>query len=259
MMRPILLLLAVSLASGAVRAETYTVRPDGTGDFPTIQAAIDAAEDGDIVELADGTFTGAGNRDVDYHGKALTIQSQGGEPAMCTIDCEGSEAEPHRGFHFISGETFASVLEGITITGGYIHVYGMPSESSGGAIRCFVSSPMIRNCRFVGNHASHRGGAVYCDECSPTIDVCVFESNTADWGSGLGCGYYAHPEVTGCVFRGNGDCYGGGGIFCGTTSPQIRDCTFVDNSARNHGGAIWCGGEECPLVSGCTMIGNSCP
>ena len=49
--------LLLILCLGAA-AETYVVTPDGTGDFPTIQTAIDAAGDGDIIELTDGTFTG---------------------------------------------------------------------------------------------------------------------------------------------------------------------------------------------------------
>ena len=61
-----LLLATAVAATGAV----YVVSPDGTGDFPTIQAAINGAADGDIVELTDGTFIGAGNRDIDFLGKA---------------------------------------------------------------------------------------------------------------------------------------------------------------------------------------------
>ena len=34
-------------------AATYVVNPDGTGDLPTIQAAINAALGGDIIELTD--------------------------------------------------------------------------------------------------------------------------------------------------------------------------------------------------------------
>ena len=48
----------LALASPAI-ATTYVV----PGDFSTIQAAIDAASDGDIIELLDGTFMGYGNRD----------------------------------------------------------------------------------------------------------------------------------------------------------------------------------------------------
>jgi hypothetical protein len=68
------------VASGA----THVVRPDGGGDFPTIQAAVHAAVDGDVVELTNGTFAGTGNRDIDLLGRALTVRSQSGDPAACT-------------------------------------------------------------------------------------------------------------------------------------------------------------------------------
>ena len=84
-------ILISSMILGLVAAATatiYVVNPEGTGDFPTIQEALDACIDGDIIELTDGTFTGDGNRDIDYLGKAITVRSQSGDPEMCTIDCE---------------------------------------------------------------------------------------------------------------------------------------------------------------------------
>ena len=100
-MRRVVLSFYLALAfPAAVFATTYVVRPDGTGDFPNIQAAVVAAESGDSVELTDGTFSGAGNRDIDYLGKAITIGSQSGNPEACIINCEGGAAEPHRGFLF---------------------------------------------------------------------------------------------------------------------------------------------------------------
>ena len=111
----VLLFLTASAASSTI----YVVRPDGTGDFPTIQAAIDAAQSGDIVELTDGTFTGDGNRDIDFLNKAVAVRSQSGDAALCIIDCQGTENEPRRAFIFQSGESAASELDGITITGGY--------------------------------------------------------------------------------------------------------------------------------------------
>ncbi len=40
--------IALSLAKPA--AETYLINPEGTGDFPTIQAAIDAVVDGKVLD-----------------------------------------------------------------------------------------------------------------------------------------------------------------------------------------------------------------
>ena len=83
-----LMLLVVPIAL----ATTYTVAPDGSGDFPTIQAALDAAISGDRIELNDGTFLGPGNRDLDFQGKAITLTAQSGDPAACLIDCEDQAA-----------------------------------------------------------------------------------------------------------------------------------------------------------------------
>ena len=44
------------------------------GDFPTIQAAIDAAMDGDEVEVHPGTY----NETINFLGKAITVRSSGG-------------------------------------------------------------------------------------------------------------------------------------------------------------------------------------
>lgn len=88
---PFVVLFSLFLPT-AVLSATYEVRPDGTGDFPTIQAAVNAAANGDVIELSDGTFTGPGNRDINMLGKVLTVASQGGDPAPCIIDFEGMRA-----------------------------------------------------------------------------------------------------------------------------------------------------------------------
>ena len=74
-------------------------------DFETIQAAIEVSADGDIVELQAGTYIGNGNRDVDFRGKAITVRGSTGNPNDVIIDCQGTSADKHRGFKFVSGES----------------------------------------------------------------------------------------------------------------------------------------------------------
>ena len=72
------------------QAATLTVAADGSGQYPTIQAAINAAFSfGDTILIGPGTYTGPGNVDLDTQGKNLTIESQAGAAAT-VIDCGGS-------------------------------------------------------------------------------------------------------------------------------------------------------------------------
>jgi len=68
------------------------------GDEPTVQVGIDAASEGDTVLVADGTYTGTGNKNLNFHGKAIIVAAEG-EPEDCVIDCENNG----RGFLFVSG------------------------------------------------------------------------------------------------------------------------------------------------------------
>ena len=114
-----LLVMILALSTTFARATVYVITPEGTGDFATIQAAIDAAEDGDVIELTNGVFTGDGNREIDFLGRAITLRSQGGDPETCIIDCEGSAEESHHCLDFQNEEGEESIVRGITLTNGY--------------------------------------------------------------------------------------------------------------------------------------------
>src|SRR4030043_517659 len=76
----------------------------------TIQAALDAIPTGGVVVVSPGTYSGDGNRDLDFKGKAVWLLGNG--PETCTIDCGGARTENHRAFHFHTGEDNDSIVQG---------------------------------------------------------------------------------------------------------------------------------------------------
>ena len=230
-------------------ATTYVIEPDGSGDFPTIQAAINASSDGDIIELADGTFTGAGNRDVDFAGRGVTVTSQGGDPETCVIDCEGSEVDPHRGFVFQSDEGPESTIEGITVTHGWADYYG-------GGIFCDEdASPTVSNCVLLDNEAAMGGGM--CGGSLSTLTGCSFIGNESVRGGGLARAWAT--VLTDCEFFGNQARYGGAIYIRSSCSPTLTGCTFTANSALHSGGALHIELHCNPVLRYCTLTGNSAP
>jgi len=228
----LVLLLVLSCPAEAV---TITVKDDGTGDYPTIQAAIYAAVNGDEVVAEPGTYTGQGNRDIDFLGRAITVRSTDpNDPnivAATIIDCNGSSSDKHRGFYFHNGEDANSILNGFTITNGY--------HWSGGAIYCYKSGPTIKSC---------------------IINRNISEGDDEDGGGGVGCFGEPGPTITGCIISENsaishhsGDGHGGG-ILCRGCSPTITDCTIIGNSANASGGGIYIG--RLGLAAANTTINN---
>jgi hypothetical protein len=203
-------------------------------DFPTIQAAADAAAPGDTVVVADGVYKGAGNRDVDMRGKALVIRSANG-PDHCVIDCEGSYDNPHRAFQFSSGESRAARVEGFTIRGGATPPGAIADTFNGGAILVVDSSPTIAGCTFVENTCGCWGGAVYARGGSPLIESCLFLENTADDdGGAFFCWSGASPTIVSSAFVGNRATVQGGAIanFGGGVQPfELLNVTIAGNGS----------------------------
>ncbi len=265
---PVAFALIALVLPGLLAATTIYVDDDAPGDpgpgdpavsdpfdngsaahpFDAIQEGINAAIAGDTVLVADGTYTGDDNRDLDFNGKAITVRSENGA-ASTMIDCQGSLAQ-HRGFVFRSGETAASVLEGFTIRDGHM--------DEGGAILCrSASSPTIRNCVLADNFSKYRGGGIYCwDGSNVTITGCTIEDNVSlDDGAGVYCSG-SELTVTDCVIRRNAAAWSGGGIYLTHSSPTITDCTITGNTAT------WAGGIDCdnfcsPAISACVISDNS--
>lgn len=225
---------------------------DGSWEHPfdAIQEAINAAYNGYIVKVLTGIYTGTGNRDIDFLGKAIIVRSENG-PENCIIDCNGETNNPHSGFYFHSGEDSNSILDSFTITNGLVLDF-----TSGGGIYCDGSNPTISNCILTGNSADGYGGGMFCNESSPMINNCIFSNNSSRRGAGGGFSGkgYSISTLVNCVFSGN-SASGGGGVFYYNGTLTLIGCKFSGNSAGDRGGGVFCYGATVTLTN-CILTGN---
>lgn len=241
--------LVLLFSTVPVQAKTWYVLPNGTGDAPTIQAGIDSATNGDKIELADGTYTGDGNWDIQFNGKAVEVLSGSGNPEDCVIDIGSSTGPSHRGFLFINGEGAGSVLNGVKVKDGW--------GFRGGGVQVVSASPTLRNCIFELNRAI-TGGAFSFEGASPTVESCYFINNLAS-GSAGGAGFtqnFSAPTMSDCHFEGNVATSYGGALYMLQSTPNMTDCRFVNNSA-NQAGGIFLESSSNAQFTRCSFVDNT--
>ncbi len=250
----IIVLSLFSALCGICSADVMVV----PNNYTTIQSAINAAHDGDIVLVFPGTYTGPGNMEINFHGKAITVRSTNG-PQTCIIDCNN---DVKWGFRFSSSEDANSVLSGFTIKKTCSSIYCKGSSpkidnciitSNLSGIFCYDGSPAINNCIITGNCSSGPGsGGIYCDYSSPTITNCTITGNES---RGIYC-RDSSPIITNCTITGNSAGGDGGGFYCQYSDPTVINCIITGNSAGGDGGGFYCPYSRL-TINNCTIAGNS--
>ena len=250
------LIASVTLSPGGLLAAVIQV----PGQHTTIQSGIAAAAPGDTVLVANGTYTGAGNRDLSFGGKNIVVRSAGG-PASCFIDAGNAG----RGFVFTGAEPPSARLEGFTITRGF-------HASAGGGIYVSGSNVTIADCIVVNNGTGQGaagtsgvpggdggdGGGAYVTSGAPTFLRCTIDANHTGAGGagyvsasgpggssgghggsgggihvGLGCAV----KLTNCIVTGNTSGAGGQGGSSVVCVPPLGCQTFGENGGRGGDGA----------------------
>ena len=252
--RPIATSLALfMLIAPAVSSATILrVEADGSGDFPTIQAAIDAAVADDVVLLGPGTYralvsrnlNGSNARSIAFLKTGVTLQSEQGAAATI-LDGESDH-------HCLVGDGLASStkVRGITFLDGDPSGSG-GNNSWGGGILVYHSALVIEDCVF-RSCVAIGGGAilVYGNiEAGPTIRTCLFVDNHAtDLGGAIEMAFGNAFLVESNTFVGNLADDSGGALLLNAISGQVRRNIFWSNEAAEGGGAIGCIGQ--PAVTG---------
>lgn len=215
------------------------------GPLQSLDMAVQSAQSGDTIIVADGIYTGPLNTNISFMGKALELRSAHG-PNHCVIDLQNNG----RAFMLVAGEGPDSIIDGFLIEHGRD-----TDDSGGGAILAIGASPTIRNCRFrnntVGSGGALRGGgAILFDGGAPTVSDCEFSENrSAVEGGGVYSTYNTWLTLTRCWFWGNQGA-GGGAALRGT----LRDCRFESN-AGPFGAGVAALGEV--IMTNCIITGNT--
>ena len=157
----------VLMLTSTVVAEDWTVEMDGTGDFDSIQAAVDAASDGDVILIGPGVWTSdsaPGIPVVDVFEKSVSLQSVAGFE-LTIID-----GEQERPCLFILNEDTkqsAMTVEGITFINGV-------SEGSlfcGGGVSVLGATVNMSNCYIENCVSEYHGGGLFAWQATMAIQM----------------------------------------------------------------------------------------
>jgi hypothetical protein len=251
-----LLILLLGLPITAVQADTYVVSQDGSGDYAAIAPAVAAAQDGDTVLIALGTYRGADNKNISFNGKRLVLKGVPGD-RLPVIDCEqngrafsldheeplGASIEALR---IVNG----SVIDSMVTVGGGIWV-GSGTQcrlenieiadcvaAGGGGISIWEGRVQVRNLRISGCYGWWDGGGIYAsgERCTLLAEDILITGCEAIWGAGL---RFAGDSLiaTQLELRDNAASNDGGGLeVTHTDYCDLRDCVIQGNLADNGGG-----------------------
>ncbi len=242
----------------------------------SIQSAVNACSDGDVVWVTNGTYVLTSEISID---KVLTVRSIDVPLRSVTVDGGGASR------CFLLDNTDVSIL-GFVITNGYSDVAGGGVEMYGGMVsNCLITgnrvqvnsgdsfggggidcyqNGLILNCDIVGNTAVGTdypaGGGVLCQGADVLVKQCRIQRNTtvSSLTNGLGGGVQCSEGATveQCVILANSVQGAGGGVSC-QDQASILDCVIASNSAVLWGGGFCVQTGGVSVIARCAVQANS--
>jgi predicted outer membrane repeat protein len=247
----VLMVIVLGLFCGATNGADVHV----PGDYATIQAAVNAAADGDQILIAPGTYT----ERIAWTGKGLSLIGTNGAGSTI-IDARGAPGTgPAIDVVLSSGQAF--LAQGLTVRGdesrfseGITFFGGAGMLLSGGDLtirECVIEDCSINNWPSFGLRWGG-GVLVYGISTTRVIDS-AFRNNEGESGGALAMRGTA--EVRGCVFENNSATIEGGAVLLPQNVLALEGCAFRNNTAGTAGAVRFVSGTN--TVVGCVFAGNS--
>jgi hypothetical protein len=209
-------------------------------DYPTIQQAIDAAVNGDVILVASGTY----KENVDLKGKSITLQGKGRGKSIL----DGSKGGPC--ITAASGEPSSTVITGFSIKLGTGKLIGT-KRWGGGVFISGGASPTINGDTAIGFNSADFGAGLFIDAGSSPLlqDILIANNVTANKGVGAGLHVLGTPVLDNVRIAENTATAGaGGGMYLASGTASITGGEFDKNHSFYGGGLLVKGGA--PTITG---------
>lgn len=246
----LVLTMALPLLAGTAQAATTIRVPQ---DHSLIQAAINAAADGDTVLVAPGTY----HETIDFKGKTITVTSSDG-PEKTIIDAEYADSV----VRFHNGETRYTVLSGFTLQNGKASQYPM----NGGGVQIYESGPTIRG-NVVRNNSACSGSGISAERSFAHIEGNHIHHNsqegcaTGNTGGGLLIGErngeYSMQVNDNLIEYNHANMDGGGIGMMGSSFSSVYNNKIRFNTSGGRGGGVSVANDSSPTVINNAVYGNT--
>ncbi|MCP4809312.1 MAG: hypothetical protein GY913_11960 [Proteobacteria bacterium] len=276
------------------QAATIVVAPSG-GHHTTIQAAFDAANSGDTIQVSAGTWTGG----LVLTGKSVTLASDEGLEAT-TLDGAGAArlldvqdgSLTLKGFTLTNDDGAGVLLEDATLEGSDLVFDNMGTDDEdgsyfpqdyGGSILANGSAVYLARVVFSGGVAEDgahiagyststlsvsdstfeggraiSGGSIYWSGGDVTLSGTEHYTNDAEYSGGAAYFTGATVSIEGATFEDNSlYSYYGAAVFHDDGELTVSGSTFIDNLATyGYGGAMWLGSAGAATITDTEFVGN---
>ncbi len=247
-------------------------------DYPTIQQAIDTANNGDTVLVSPGTYV----ENINFVGKNITVASL----FLTTQDTSYISQT------IIDGDQTGSVVtildaDSTTVLSGFKITNGNDTTGGGIHLKGSHSKPCLQNLKITNNTAQF-GGGIGCQPhggfwgfgavIKPKLMNVTIMNNNAELGGGIfftsGCRgfcYLSGADLQNVTISDNLASQSGGGIYLGTyeygeQKTSFKNVTIKNNIANQQGGGMYCACyigvpafdsiEKCNIYQNSSIEGN---